>query len=166
MGPVSLAVRLTRKRDGAVVLELRRADGTSTWQKRIGPTAEFFAVHDLTHYAVETVLGYRRAFYGLVAEGWDLGDFGQPWPRGPLPDDALPAEVIVGCFDRQRAAGAPFTADDCNATAASYFSNAGRSSPVSVTEDDLSRVHARMSELVWRWQALPAGETLELSFPA
>ena len=67
MGSTRLAVRLTRKRDGAVVLELRRADGTTTWQKRTGPTAEFFAVHDLTHYAVETVLGYRRAFYGLVA---------------------------------------------------------------------------------------------------
>jgi hypothetical protein len=165
MGPAALAVRLTRKRDGAVVLELRRADGTSTWQKRTGPTAQFFAVHDLTHYAVETVLGYRRAFYGLVAEGWDLADFGQPWPRGSLPDDALPAEVIVGCFDRQRASGAPLTADDCNATAASYFANAGRASPVLLTDDDLALVRARLSDLVWRWDALPDGETLELPFP-
>ncbi|MFL5605571.1 MAG: hypothetical protein ACJ8AD_03915 [Gemmatimonadaceae bacterium] len=165
MGPAALAICLTRKRDGAVVLELRRADGTSTWQKRTGPTAHFFAVHDLTHYAVETVLGYERAFYGLVAEGWDLADFGQPWPRGRLPDDALPAEVIVGCFDRQRAAGEPLTADDCNATAASYFSNAGRESPLALTDDDLARVRARLSDLVWRWYALPEGETLELSFP-
>jgi hypothetical protein len=165
MAPATLAIRLTRKRDGAVVLELRRHDGSSTWQKRTGPTAEFFAVHDLTHYAVETVLGYRHAFYGLVAEGWDLADFGHPWPRGPLPDDALPAEVIVGCFDRQRAAGAPLTAEDCNTTAASYFSNAGRRSPVSLSEEDLARVRARMSDLIWRWQALAEGDTLALSFP-
>jgi hypothetical protein len=73
--------------------------------------------------------------------------------------------VIVGCFDRQRAAGAPLTPDDCNATAASYFSNAGRVSPVALTDDDLARVRARMSELIWRWHALPEGETLELKFP-
>ena len=26
----------------------------------------FFPLHDLTHYAVETVLGFRRGFYGLL----------------------------------------------------------------------------------------------------
>ena len=160
-----LVIRLTRKRDGAVVFELRRADGTSTWQKRTGPTARFFAVHDLTHYAVETELGFRRAFYGLIAEGWDLADFGHPWPRGPLPDEAVPAEVIVGCFDRQRAAGEPLTAADCNSAAASYFANAGRASPVTLTDDDLARVRARLSDLVWRWYALGDGETMELDFP-
>jgi hypothetical protein len=162
----SLAVRLTRKRDGAVVFELRRADGTSTWQKRTGPSAHFFAVHDLTHYAVETVLGFRRAFYGLVAEGWDLTDFGTPWRRGPLPDEAVPAEVIVGCFDTQRAAGERLTAEQCNTSAAAYFAAAGRSSPVALTEDDLTRVRDRLSELVWRWHALADDETLELEFPA
>jgi hypothetical protein len=27
-------------------------------------------LHDLTHYAVETALGYRRDFFGLITEGW------------------------------------------------------------------------------------------------
>lgn len=159
-----LTIRLTRKHDGAVVFDLRRNDGTSTWQKRSGPTARFFAVHDLTHYAVETELGFRRAFYGLVAEGWDLSDFGHPWPRGPLPDEALPAEVIVGCFDRARATRELLSAEDCNSAAASYFTNAGRSSPVAVTDDDLARVRTRLSELVWQWNALPDGDTMELEF--
>ena len=70
--PDALVIRLTRRPDGAVVFTLRRPDGSSTWQKRTGPTAEFFAVHDLTHYAVETTLRYAKGFYGLVAEGWDL----------------------------------------------------------------------------------------------
>jgi hypothetical protein len=165
-----LRIRLTRRRDGAVVLELRRADGTTTWQKRTGPPAQFFAVHDLTHYAVETELGYRRAFYGLVAEGWNLTDFGTPWPRGPLPDDALPAEVIVGCFDQQRAAREPLTAEQCNLSTAAYFSSAGpsragRASPGAVTDEDLSRVQARLSDLVWQWHALADDETIELIFP-
>ena len=166
MAAAPLTIHLARRADGAVVLELRRADGTSTWQKRRGPTADFFAIHDLTHYAVETILGFDRAFYGLVAEGWDLEDFGTPWPRGPMPPEALPAEVIVGCFDTARAAHVPLTADQCNATASSYFANAGMPCPVSVTDDVLQRVRDRLSELVWRWHALPVRETLALPFPA
>jgi hypothetical protein len=158
----SLGVRFTRRADGAVVFELRRPDGTTTWQKRTGSTAEFFAVHDLTHYAVESELGFRRAFYGLVADGWDLTDFGTPWPRGPMPPDALPAEFIVGCFDTARAAGSPLTAADCNHAAAAYFAAAGR--PVPVTDDELARVRDVVADLVWRWHALPLGDSLELSF--
>ena len=160
----ALTIALTRRTDGAVVFSLRRPDGTTTWQKRAGPTAEFFAVHDLTHYAVETELGFERAFYGLVAEGWALTDFGTPWPRGPLPPQALPAEVIVGCFDAARAAGERLTADACNTSTASYFANAGLPPPVSVTDEALDRIRARLSELVWRWQALTPGETLELEW--
>ena len=165
MAGTALTIRLTRRGDGAVVFELRRADGTTTWQKRAGPTAEFFAIHDLTHYAVETELGFHRAFYGLVSEGWDLSDFGTPWPRGPLPADALPTEVIVGCFDSARAAREPLTAEECNVSSARYFANAGMPSPVSVSDVELQRVRQRLSELVWRWNALPPRATLELYFP-
>ena len=38
----------------------------------------------LTHFAVETTLGYAHGFYGLVADGWDIADFAAPWPSGPL----------------------------------------------------------------------------------
>jgi hypothetical protein len=161
----ALRIRLERRRDGAIVLELQRADGTRTWQKRTGPAAEFFALHDLTHYAVETTLGIQRGFYGLVAEGWDLADFGTPWPRGPLPPDALPAEFIVGCFDTQRAAGERLTAEQCNRSAADYFASHGRPSPVRVTDDELDAIRALLATLTARWRALAADAALELAFP-
>jgi hypothetical protein len=94
-----LAVAITKRADGGAVLRLTRADGTATWQHARGATGAFFPAHDLTHYAVETELGHRRGFYGLVVEGWDVGDFGAPWPRGRL-DDADPSELIVGFLDR------------------------------------------------------------------
>ncbi|MDX1547565.1 MAG: hypothetical protein R3247_11285, partial [Rhodothermales bacterium] len=52
-----LLIRFSRKRDGSTVLRCERADGSVTWQRRTGPTAAFFAAHDLGHYAVETTLG-------------------------------------------------------------------------------------------------------------
>ena len=157
-----LKIRLTRRADGAVLFELLRADGTRTWQKRTGPTADFFAIHDLTHYAVETSLDFRRGFYGLVAEGWDLSDFGTPWPRGALPPEALPPEVIVGCFDTARASHAPLTAHDCNTSVASYFSNARLPAPAPVTDEALAQVQERLSDLIWRWNALEPGASMEL----
>src|SRR5512134_3109631 len=95
----ALKIQFTKKKDGAVIFRCVRSDGSVTWQRQEGTHARFFPLHDMTHYAVETVLGHQRGFYGLVAEGWDLTDFGTPWPRGPLPADAEPTEFIVGMFD-------------------------------------------------------------------
>jgi hypothetical protein len=64
-----LLLRWTRRPDGDVGFTCTRPDGTSTWQRHTGARAGFFAVHDLTHYAVETELGVRHGFYGLVADG-------------------------------------------------------------------------------------------------
>ena len=100
-----LLIRIKKKSDGSAALSCLRADGSVTWQRQNGQQARFFPLHDLTHYAVETVLGHTRGFYGLVAEGWDLTDFGSPWPRGPLPPEALVSEFIVGFLDRERGAG-------------------------------------------------------------
>src|SRR5947209_15695669 len=100
-----LLIRIKKKGDGSAALSCLRADGSVTWQRQKGQQGRFFPLHDLTHYAVETVLGHTRGFYGLVAEGWDLTDFGSPWPRGPLPPEALVSEFIVGFLDRERGAG-------------------------------------------------------------
>src|SRR5690242_2828184 len=111
-----LRIRFKKNSDGTSSQSCVRADGSVTWQRQHKPAhARFFLVHDLTHYAVETELEFSRGFYGLLAEGWNFTDFGTPWPRGPIPSDADPAELIVGFFDSQRAAGDEWTADEFNA---------------------------------------------------
>ena len=100
-----LLIRIKKKKGGDAALSCVRADGSSTWQRQEGHLGHFFPLHDLTHYAVETVLGHRRGFYGLVADGWDLTDFGSPWPKGPMPADMDPSEAIVGMLDAERAQG-------------------------------------------------------------
>jgi len=135
-----------------------------TWQRQEGQQGRFFPFHDLTHYAVETALNHLRGFYGLVAEGWDLTDFGSPWPRGPLPDEALAAELLVGFLDRERAAGEEWSAAQFNASAATYYGQHGLRGASVVTDDDLEHVRDKRRELFAEWAALPAGETLELRF--
>src|SRR5436189_742440 len=107
-----ITIRIKKNPDGRTSLSCTRADGTTTWQRQEGGQAAFFPRHDLTHYAVETVLAHRLGFYALVAQGWDLSDFGTPWPRGPMPAEALIPEMIVGLLDAERASGDRLRADD------------------------------------------------------
>jgi hypothetical protein len=55
-------VQITKNADGSGVLRCVRADGSMTWQKQTDCHAAYFAPHDLTHFAVETRLGFRRGF--------------------------------------------------------------------------------------------------------
>ena len=68
-----LKIEIVKQPDGAGVLRCTRKDGSVTWQKQTKHAAHF-ALHDLTHYAVESTLGCRQGFFGLVAEGWDIED--------------------------------------------------------------------------------------------
>jgi len=68
-----LQIEISRRADGAAVLRCTREDGSFTWQKQAKHGAHF-VLHDLTHYAVETALGYRRGFFALIAEGWEPDD--------------------------------------------------------------------------------------------
>ena len=164
MAVARLVIQIKKKTDDSAALSCRRGDGSVTWQRQDGQQGRFFPLHDLTHYAVESVLAHLRGFYGLVAEGWDLTDFGHPWPRGPLPGGALAAELIVGFLDRERAAGEEWSAAQFNASAATYYAQHRLRDSSVVTDEDLELVRDKRRALFAQWAALPAGETLELRF--
>src|SRR5688500_15931130 len=106
----TLRVHLTKRSDDEVVLHCARADGSATAQRQQGRNGRFFALHDLTHYAVESVLRSERGFYGLVAGGWDIADTEGKGPRGPLPPETIAVEHMVGFLDAERASHASSTA--------------------------------------------------------
>jgi hypothetical protein len=83
-----LQIEISKRSDGAGALRCTRKDGSVTWQKQPKHGAHF-ALHDITHYAVETALVYRRGFFGLIAKGWDLDDTTGKGARGPLPPEAV-----------------------------------------------------------------------------
>jgi len=159
-----LTIKFTKRRDGSVISRFERDDGTATWQRKEGVQANFFAAHDLTHYALETTLGYRSGFYGLVAEGWDLSDFGTPWPRGPLPADAEPAELIAGLFDGERATGERCSAAEFNEKIALYYETHGLKDPAMLTQEELDQIRKVTRELRARWAAVLPGDSLEVTF--
>ncbi len=162
-----LKIRLKRHSDGAASLTLTRADGSVTWQRQQPSLALVFPPHDLTHFAVESELGYRGGFYGLVADGWEVGDFAKPWPRGPIPDEAREVELIVGFFDSERRSMDRWSAEAFNEHAEKFVGasrSAGKMKVPVLHDDDITRVRTTRDALLGRWFALPAGGSMELDF--
>lgn len=148
-----LEIEIAKREDGMGVLRCTRQDGSVTWQKQTKHAAHF-TLHDLTHYAVETALGYRRGFFGLIAEGWDVEDTTGQGARGALPGEAVEAERMVGLFDTERALGVLWTAAEFNAVA-----------PRLLTDQEIQSVRALRAQLFQDWFAVPPGDKLRLTLP-
>jgi hypothetical protein len=160
-----LTVRIKKKNDGSAALSCIRADGTTTWQQQNGATARFFPLHDLTHLAVETTLGFRRAFYGLVAEGWDISTFSTPTAVAKLPPEALLAELIVGLLDVERATGELSNAEEFNWKIQAYFRDKDVPGPTfRIADEQLASIRANRAELFSQWNAVADGGSLDVSF--
>jgi len=160
-----LNIQFTKRTDGSALLRCVRDDGSATWQKQQGNHATFFPLHDLTHYAVETELGFSHGFYGLIAAGWEIADTTGKGAQGPLPDEAIEAEYIVGSLGAERAGDSAGTAAEFNELAAAFAKTRGRPDPRPLTDGQLAKIRSRMADLFARWNDLPPGGTLELRFP-
>ena len=147
-----LHIEIVKQSDGAGVLRCTRQDGSVTWQRQV-KHAVHFALHDLTHYAVETTLGYHRGFFGLIAGGWDLEDTTGKGARGALPAEAAEVEQIVGLFDSERGSGVLWTVDEFNEVA-----------PRTLTLAQIQSIRLRRADLFHKWFAIPPGEKLQLQF--
>jgi hypothetical protein len=145
-------VEIVKKPDGSGVLRCTRSDGSITWQKQSRHAAHF-ALHDLTHYAVEKTLGYKRAFFGLIAEGWNMDDVTGKGAQGPLPPEAIEAEGVVGVFDSERASGTLWTSEEF-----------AQFAPRPLTVDQIQGIRAFRSTLFQQWREVQPGQTLVLNF--
>jgi hypothetical protein len=156
-----MVIQLKKGRDGPSTLACVRADGSRTW----GKEHPFFPLHDLTHCAVESVLGFDQAFFGLIATGWNIDDFAKPGASAKLPLQALLAEHLVGVLDRERALAQPLTAAEVNEAVVASLQGSDRPRFKPITEAQLTSVRALRRALESRWWDLAPGTTLEVAFP-
>ncbi len=157
-----MLIKIKKGRDGPNVFACTREDGSVAVQHQ---RQAFFAPHDLTHYAVESVLRHR-GFYSLLAEGWSLDDFAPPYPRGRIELDADLSERIVGQLDIERASGVIMSAEDVNTSLREHFTRARISADFpALTENQLAEIRRLRGELLQKWASLAPGDALELPFP-
>lgn len=149
---MTLKIEILKPPDGTGVLRCTRQDGSVTWQKQKKHAAHF-ALHDLTHYAVETSLGCREAFFGLIAAGWEIEETTGNGARGALPEEATQVELIVGLFDAERASGLLWSCDDIREHA-----------PRVLSDQDIQRIRSIRSALFRQWAQISPGGALQLTF--
>ena len=159
----TLEIRLRRGRDGPDSLTLTRGDGTTTWRHL--PRGQ--AQHDLTHYAVESCLGFRDAFYGLVAHGKDISDFDNRETRGETPDEAMVTEFLVNQIVLEDASGEFAEAEQFNAvmlwTLEKHQDGDLARAHRPVSPEELTNIRATARELWHRWSQTVPGEALTLT---
>lgn len=153
----TLRIELKRTADGRPSLACVREDASRTWA-RVHP---FLPTHDLTHCAVESVLGIDDAFFGLIAQGWDIDDFAAPGVVKRLPAAALCVEQVVGHIERAIAVDAEALAEALTLEAA----RSGRAPCEAVRPDQLEAIRRLRGALLEAWRATPPGETLRITFP-
>jgi len=153
-----MRVRFNREADGGGTLVYLRDDGTTTWMR----ITRFFAQHDLMHYAVETTMGFRNAFLGLIAGGRDLEDF-EDNAKAWLPPEAIAVEAIVSQLLYERAGSA--SPDEFHAAVDAACAGLGLPAQL-ITPAQAAAARARFEELLDQWRSTPAGHTMELAWPA
>jgi hypothetical protein len=158
---MSLHIQLTKRTDGSVILRCTREDGSVTWQKH-EKLGAFYSFHDLTHYAVETAFGFKRGFFGLIADGWSIEDTSGKGSRGKLSYDSGLVEHVVGLFDRERSGGVGPLSGAAFSALIEEMMGVPLAAPF--TDQQLKAARERIASLHQQWISIPKGSSLELTF--
>ena len=131
-----------------------RDDGSVTWTQLHGG----FVQHDFAHYVIETTLGLKNAFLGLVAKGYDIPDFNQPKAKRPfeIPKEAIEVEPIVALLQADLL--------DSAIESNGIFQNHSAGLPITVTDEQLEVMRQRLRKLLHQWKDLQPGESMTLQF--
>ncbi|MEX0274414.1 MAG: hypothetical protein AB3N16_08555 [Flavobacteriaceae bacterium] len=158
-----MVIQVRKKAQGPNILMCTRNDGSCTWAS-IHPGME---LHDLAHVVVETTLGFSNAFYGLVAQGYDIGDFALPREKRPkellpsnLPVEAHQAEHIVNMLHITFREGRA----DMLGTLQTLLSEGKMGYPVQLTTEKWNGMIMDLRELSDQWDGLGLEGTLEFNF--
>ena len=158
-----MKLKIKKRDNGDAVMTFVRDDGSAT-SGRLG-SGGFGAVHDLTHYVVESTLGLRAGFFGLLAQGWNIPDFEVKGTARQLPDESIVAECIVGQLTNAVFGGHEPSADEFNWLVSQAVAGVRPGAPApTVSTETLQRLKQRLGELLAQWRTLSSGGTLELEF--
>lgn len=122
--------------------------------------------HDLVHYVVESTLGWRNAFYGMIAGGTDIGpamEQAHDPDNAALLDQAIHVEAIVESLQAQLWSGA-FDAAMFAEGVRGACTVRNRSVPA-LPPDAGRRLFDAVLALDERWRQVPWHGTLELELP-
>jgi hypothetical protein len=157
-----MRIVLTRLSDTRHALEVGRPGGG---RERVELETRSCLLHDLTHFAVEAEAGITRGFWGSLASGKTFEDLmGRGGPGMAGADDVMmEVERTVAVLQ-----GAVKAREDPTAIydrIVSMLRVQDAEPPPWFTRPFVASVHARMRELLGRWNATRFGGAMELTWP-
>ena len=143
------------------VITCTRDNGSITWQS-YGNQGKFFPLHDLTHFVLETELEYRNAFFGMIASGRDLNDFGSG-DAATFHPEAVHAEMLAGLLSAVGGNGSNLSYEAIKETIDIKSQEAGIP-PMVLTEKQFGSIRQQTQKLIDEWNRLPQEDALVLTF--
>ena len=154
-----MLIQLTKNNGKPHIIKYIRDKGTETWMY----SDDFFIRHDLSHYAIEKILGYKTAFNGMLNDGMNIKDFEDREKRKAMliTDEAFYAENMANLFLMEIAQG---NLDDFNTVQQAAFEALEVQFPkIMLPVEKIDEIRLYLRQLLQQWHELTAGETLELS---
>jgi hypothetical protein len=155
-----MLIRIKKNTGKLQNLSYTRNDGSATWMQG----DDFLVRHDLTHYAIESILQYRTAFNGMLNNGMDIKDFEDKEKRDRLAvtAEAVYAENFANLFLIETTQG---NFEDFNMVQReSFISFSKQYEPIMLTQENIESIRIYLRQLLQQWEKLPVGETLALTF--
>jgi hypothetical protein len=155
-----MEIRFTKRNGENHIISCKRSDGSETWMQ----ISSFFAVHDLCHYAVETELKIKHAFYGMLDEGINISDFELPKEERTfqLTEEALLAEQMVNLLTIEYNQGRIENfIDELNNL---YKQSKNETLSSLINEEQLTAIRNSFESLANQWHGLSEGESIVLKF--
>lgn len=124
----------------------------------------FLILHDLSHYAIETQLGYQSAFWGLIKSGVNPSVFENKQARDQLliSNEAWFAECLANLFLIELAQGA---FDNFNVVFQESVNQLNKNIPeLQLSIEQINGIRYYYQQLVEEWKNLSPDQAMALSF--
>ncbi len=125
---------------------------------------DFLILHDLSHYAIETMLAYQSAFWGLIKSGIHPSIFENKEARDKIliSNEAWYAECLANLFLMELTQG---ELEDFNESFQQSFKQMNKNIPeLYLTADQINGIRDYYKQLVNAWKALEPDQIMELIF--
>ena len=125
---------------------------------------DFLVLHDLCHYAIETTLQYKNAFWGLIAEGINPGIFENKETRDALvlTNEAWYAEHLANLLLIEFTQG---KFEDINAMLEKSLQQQNPLIPtIQFSNIVIVEIRALLHTLIENWRVVKEGDYLSLDF--
>ena len=124
----------------------------------------FFISHDICHYAAETVIPLKNAFFGMVAAGINIENFDLPKEQRnfQLTEEAILAEHLVNLLTIEVTQGK--MENFLEVFSGIYEEHVGTKLYRLVTENKLEEIRNKITDLLQQWNLLEETKTMTLLF--